>query len=423
MIRRISRLFYGTTEICISGSNAERFLNLCQFQEIPLRNIKREGSRYRADMLAKDYFRLRPVIKKTGICPKITKRSGLPFYLKKRRKRKILLLCALLFAGMLYYLSGFLWRIEFDGCYYHTKEQLREFLREEGIMEGIRKNKADCTEIEERIRSEFTDIGWVSAELSGTVMKIHIKETRMPSMNSDQVIDGLGNAWEEETGHIVAAADGIVAEITVKSGMANVRAGDVVKAGDILISGVLDITGDDGSITARHAVLADGVVRLKCVEEYSRSVPMTYEQKVYTGRSRQGIVLEILGRKIFSYNPSKSYQNCDIITEMGQYCIGENFYLPVVCAKTTFAEYELTQAERTREEAELAADQLLLRYLEEKKEGGSVILDKQLTPRFTKTQCVLEGWLVFNESAWEYRSITSDEWRLDYGNEYNTEND
>lgn len=423
MIRRIRRFFYGTTRIRISGSNAERFLNLCQFQDVLLWDIKREGSRYCADMLAKDFFRLRPIIKKTGICPKITKRCGLPFYLKKRRKKKILLVCALLFAGMIYYLSGFLWRIEFDGCYYHTQEQLREFLREEGIMEGIRKNQADCTEIEERIRSKFTDIGWVSAELSGTVMKIHIKETRMPSMNTDQVVDGLGNAWEEETGHIVAAADGIVTEITVKSGTANVRTGDVVKKGDILIDGVLDITGDDGSIVARHAVLADGTVRLKCVEEYKQSVPMTYEEKVYTGRSRQGITLEILGRKIFSYNPSNSYQNCDIITEMGQYCIGENFYLPVVCAKTTLKEYTLAEVVRTKEEAELYADQLLLRYLKEKKESGAVILDKQLTPRFTNTQCVLEGWLIFNESAWEYRSITSDEWRLDSGNEHNTDND
>ncbi len=422
MTRRLTRFFNGTVDICISGSNAERFLNLCQYQEIPLHDIRREGSRYRACLSAGDYFRLRPVIKKTGICPRITKRSGLPFCLKRNRKRKILYFCALMFAGMIYYLSGFLWRIEFDGCYYHTVEQLREFLRQEGIMEGIRKNQTDCSAIEESIRSRYTDIGWVSVELAGTVMKIHIKETRMPSMNADRVVDGYGNEWEEDTGHIVAARDGVVTEITVKSGMAKVRAGDVVKAGDILIDGVLEITGDDGSVIARHPVLADGDVRLKCVETYKQAVPMTYEEKVYTGRSRKGIELEILGKKIFSFNPSNSYQNSDIITEMGQYCIGENFYLPLVCARTTVREYTLNTAVRTKKEAELAANELLLRYLQERKQGGAVILEKRLAPRFTKTQCVLEGLLVFNESAWEYRRIKSDEWRTDNGDEHNTDN-
>ena len=421
MTRKLSCYFGGVARICISGSNAERFINLCQFQEIPLKDIERDGCRYHATLPAKDYFRLRPVIKKTGICPKITKRAGLPFFLKKNRKRKVLILCALLFVGMVYYLSGFLWRIEFDGCHYHTKEQLREFLREIGIAEGVRKDAADCTAIEESIRSRFTDIGWVSAELTGTVMKIHIQETRMPSLEAERVVDGLGNAWGEETGHIVAARDGIVAELTVKSGTAMVRPGDVVKKGDILIGGVIDVVGDDGGVVAKHAVLAAGNVRLKCVENYKETVPLNYEEKVYTGHDRKGIVLEIFGRKIFSYNSGNSYQNCDIITEMGQYCIGENFYLPLLCRKTTVREYTLVPAVRTKEEAELAARQLLVRYLEEKKRGGAVILEKKVAARFTKTKCVFEGQLIFNESAWEYRRIKTEEWRFDNRDEYNTD--
>jgi len=420
--KSLNRFFGGTVQICISGSNAERFINLCQFQEIPLKEIKKDGSRYQAELPAKDYFRLRPVIKKTGICPRITKREGLPFFLKRNRKRKVLLFCAILFAGMIYYLSGFLWRIEFDGCFYHTREQLRDFLQEEGIAAGIRKDAADCTAIEECIRSRFTDIGWVSAELTGTVMKIHIKETHMPSLDADRVVDGLGNAWDEKTGHIVAACDGVVAELTVKSGTALVRPGDVVKKGDILISGVLNVIGDDGGIVAKHAVLAAGSVRLKCVENYRESVPLNYQEKIYTGRSKKGFVLEMFGKKIFSYNSGNPYQNCDIITEMGQYCIGKNFYLPLLCEKRTAKEYTLADAVRTKEEAELCARQLLVRYLEEKKLCGAVILDKELAARFTKTKCVLEGRLIFNESAWEYRRIKPEEWRSYNEDGNNTEN-
>ncbi|MDE7326439.1 MAG: sporulation protein YqfD, partial [Lachnospiraceae bacterium] len=97
------------------------------------------------------------------------------------------------------------------------------------------------------------------------------------------------------------------------------------------------------------------------------------------------------------------------------------FYLPLVLIKTTLREYTLIPSVRTKEEAELAARQLLVRYLEEKKRGGAVILEKQVAARFTKTKCVFEGQLIFNESAWEYRRIKQEEWRFDSEDEYNTD--
>ena len=141
LLNRLNRYCRGYIKIKITGSNAERFINLCQYQELRMETICREGCNYTAVMPAGDYFRLRPIIRKTGICPKIEEKQGLPFLLRKNRKRKVLLLCALLFAGLLYYLSGFLWRIEYEGCYYHTKEQIQSFLEECGIYEGVRKRE------------------------------------------------------------------------------------------------------------------------------------------------------------------------------------------------------------------------------------------------------------------------------------------
>ncbi len=163
-------------------------------------------------------------------------------------------------------------------------------------------------------------------------------------------------------------------------------------------------------------------MRLKCVEDYRGSVPLNYQEKIYTGRSKTGFVLEIFGKKIFSYSSGNLYQNCDIITEIGQYCIGKNFYLPLLCERRTVREYTLADAVRTKEEAELCARQLLVRYLEEKKLCGAVILDKELAARFTKTKCILEGRLIFNESAWEYRRIKPEEWRFQSEDGNSTEN-
>lgn len=421
LLQRLLCYLKGYLRIRIAGSNAERFFNLCRYQDILLWEICREGAGYTAMVAAKDYFRLRPIIKKTGVRPVIICKKGFPFFLKRNRKRKILFFCALCFAGLLYYLSGFLWRIEYTGCYFHTEEQLRDFLEEQGIFEGVRKKYADCTEIEEWIRSEFTDIGWVSAEIKGTVMKISIQETRMPELSNEVVSDGMGEIWEEEYGHIAAAKDGIVTEITVVRGKAMVRPGDVVKAGDILISGVITVTGDNETIVDRYPVLAEGFVTMKTTENYEDSFSMDYIKKVYTGREKKGIRIETAGRKIFSYTPSNSYRECDIINEMSQYCIGEDFYLPVKAWVTTIREYKEESAVYTEEEARILADEHLLRYLNGKKAMGAVILETRLQTEVSAGRCRTAGILLLSESAWQYRSIIPDEWRLEGGDEHNTD--
>ena len=421
LLNRMNRYRRGYIKIRITGSNAERFLNLCQHQELRMDRICREGCNYTAVMPADDYFRLRPVIRKTGIRPEISEKRGLPFLLRKNRKRKVLLLCAVLFAGLLYYLSGFLWRIEYEGCYYHTKEQLQSFLEECGIYEGVRKREASCPEIEEKIRSRFTDIGWVSAEISGTVMKIRIKETKMPKLNADKAADGFGEIWQEETGHIVAASDGIVMEISVASGSAQVRAGDVVRRGQILISGVLDVFGDNETLVERRPVLAQGSVVLKTTENYDDRFPLDYEKRVYSGRKKTGLRLELAGIKIFSYSPSNSYPECDIISEMEQYCIGDSFFLPFKAWKTTVREYYMEPAVYSEEEARIAANERLIRYLTERKEGGATLLSSEVSTELEKNACHTSGLLIFQESAWKYRTVNPDEWRLEEGNEHYTE--
>lgn len=414
-LQRILRYFSGYLLILVSGSNAERFFNMCCFHDIHLYELKRQGSSYHAEIKAADYFRLRPVIKKTGICPVILSKKGFPFFLRRNRKRKILFFCAFCFAAGIYYLSGFLWRIEYQGCYYHTKEELQSFLRDNGLYEGVRRSKADCTEVEEAIRSRYPDIGWVSAEIRGTVMKISIQETKMPSLSAETASDGYGEVWTEETGHIKAARDGIVSELTVISGTAMVKTGDVVRKGDILISGIITIIGDDGTAVNRYPVLAKGNISLKTTERYEDIFSLEYEKRVYTGREKKGFSLRLFGTKIFSYMPSNSYKDCDIINEMGQYCIGKDFYLPIWMSSVKIREYHWEPAVYLPEEARLLAEDRTRQYLTERKAQGAVILEAELTTELLADSCSTTGTLVLLEPAWQYQTIIPDEWRLEGG--------
>ncbi|MBQ9120045.1 MAG: sporulation protein YqfD [Lachnospiraceae bacterium] len=423
VLNRLLSSMRGYVEFRLDGSNAERFLNLCRNHGIMLYDIERCGAVYEAKTEAASYFALRPIIKKTGMCPQIVGKYGFPFFLRRNRKRKILLAVAILFITLLFYLSGFLWRIEYEGCYYHTREQLSAFLTELGVREGMKKRQADASGIEEAIRSRFTDIGWVSVEIIGTKMSIRINETRMPTLVTEQAYSGIGELWEAEEGHIVAASDGIVSEIIALKGIPMVKAGDIVRKGDVLISGVITVAGDDGMAVNRYPVLAKGEITLKTVKEYRDDFAMQYQKKIYTGKEKKGYQLQAFGRKIFSYTPSNSYKECDIINEISQYCLWDDFYLPLTKKEQLFREYRYEAAVYTKEEAKLLADEHLLRYLEEQKKLGAVILASEVETQFTGKRCVTTGEIQLLETAWQYQAIIPDEWRLENGNEYNTNND
>ncbi len=102
----------------------------------------------------------------------------------------------------------------------------------------MRKSRISCTELEKRIRNAFPEISWVSAELTGTRLTIHLREN-----------DGILKAeTEPETPcELTAGTDGTVTRIIVRNGKARVKVGDTVKTGDVLVSG-----NSRSTMTRRH---------------------------------------------------------------------------------------------------------------------------------------------------------------------------
>ena len=120
----------GYVRIRVSGLSVERFLNLCGHKNILLWNVVR-GERYWEMCISISAFRrIRPIVRKTGTRVVITERCGLPFFVKKMNGKKVFLF-GLIFTIFFWYASGnFVWRIEFEGNYKITQEQLMDFLDE-----------------------------------------------------------------------------------------------------------------------------------------------------------------------------------------------------------------------------------------------------------------------------------------------------
>ena len=82
----------GCLRVRITGDSCERFLNLCVNHEIPFCRICRDQDGYTAIMMAGDFLKIKRLVKKSGVHIRIVQKSGMPFFLKQHRKRKLLLL-------------------------------------------------------------------------------------------------------------------------------------------------------------------------------------------------------------------------------------------------------------------------------------------------------------------------------------------
>ena len=238
------------------------------------------------------------------------------------------------------YLSGAVFEVrvsdDFEGG--DTALILKE-LDKAGLRPGARWRHLDLDKVENHLLSSSLSVGWVNVYRRGNVAYVSLVD-RENSSNS--------NISTEEYGNIVATCDGVIEEITVKRGVAKVSPGDVVKKGDLLISGIKD---GGGICKAEGTVIGRVTDRL--------SVTVGREEKVKTPREKQQIrkSVEILG---FNINIFKNYGNlesdCDIIEEKRMIKLFGEYSLPIFVVSEYAESYTVVVEEYTEaEQIELAS--------------------------------------------------------------------
>ena len=134
--------------------------------------------------------------------------------------------------------------------------------------------------------------------------------------------------------NIVADRDGVIEEIVVEEGVAVVSVGDVVRKGDVLISGIIE--NDTGVAFCS----AKGSVRAQSAMTVSVEVPRTDTKKRYKNTTISEIDLNIFKKSI---NIFKNYGNpkCeyDIIYDVREYTLFGQYRLPISCRYTYLMEY------------------------------------------------------------------------------------
>lgn len=86
------------------------------------------------------------------------------FFMFRYRKHYSFVAGMLLAASLLQIMSMFVWEIEVDGNSYYTDNVIVSYLQGNDVYVGCRMSKVMCDSLEQKIRKDFDDITWVSAE-------------------------------------------------------------------------------------------------------------------------------------------------------------------------------------------------------------------------------------------------------------------
>ncbi len=258
MLLKIIRLIRGYIVFSISGPYPERFLNILSRGGIRHWDfIPYEGG-YEGKMFLRDYLRIRPAARFAKVRLRSKRRVGLPFFIKKYRRRKGLLVGAVLAVIILSVMSNFVWDIKVVGAEGLSMSKINSVFDECGFKVGMLKSNLNTQSLERQIQLRLPEVRWLSINAINNVATVEIK----------QLAERPKNKTKTYPCNIKAKRDGVITDIVVSNGTAEVKRGSAVAKNQLLVNSVVIIGEKQRYVHSEAEVMAD--VR----EEYEDKIPI-----------------------------------------------------------------------------------------------------------------------------------------------------
>lgn len=327
-------------------------MNMAAFRGVSLWDVTRMGAAMEMKAASDSLEILEACGEKTGCAIEVLGWGGLPVFLRRLGRRQVWTAGLLCFVCGLYLLSSFVWTVEAEGNERLRQEDILAACRDMGLRPGAWKRQVDTRGVTEGLLAEFSDISWVSVGIKGTDATIRLAET----IEQAEPVD------RETPCNMVAAADGVILQITAEQGTPLVSAGDVVKKGDVLISSEL-LIGLEGEEQHTAYTAAEGAVTARIWKRLTEEMPLRYEEKRYSGVEKENRSILFSERELDILHPdSGKVWEKELLTER-PLALGD-FQLPLRLRKERWKAYETVRKERTVEEAKRLLEENLRKKTE-----------------------------------------------------------
>ena len=167
----------------------------------------------------------------------------LPFVKRTARRHAAFCVGCLLGVLLLCGSRAFIWEVRFVGTVPTDRDALLCGLEEAGLSEGMPVFGFDGDAIAASFLQRHEEISWITVRRTGVVAEVELRP-RTGSPITAVPEDGNGYV------NLVSDCDAVITEITVRQGRAAVKVGDTVRAGELLISGLMDTYDGVRGVTA-----------------------------------------------------------------------------------------------------------------------------------------------------------------------------
>ena len=316
----------GSYAIELIGASVERCFSRWAGSGIPFWEITRSSEiSARCRLRCADLYSAQDLAERSQCELKILSEHGLPQLLRRLRARPILCFGTLLAVLAAFYFNRFVWFVQVNGNERVPEAVIRNVLFQEGVRFGASGEQLDCEFLKNRLLLNIPELRWLAVNREGGVVRVSVAEREKEEKQEETV--GICD--------LAATRSGIIRELHVINGFAQVECGDAVSAGDILISGVMEWP------THIQATHAEGEVYAETFRDFSLSIPDQSVQKRYTGRTETCVDLIFQRKRInLSGNSGIFGIMCDTMIEIEQIVLPGGYELPVSIEKRTLLEYE-----------------------------------------------------------------------------------
>lgn len=381
---RIDYYALGYKKICVAECDRARAINVLVKRGLSCK-MKTDGSFFVSLLNAKKYENALGGVEHTvsDIC-------GLPAFFLKYRKRYGVIVGFLIAFVYILLSSSFIWDIRIEGNEELSDMKIEEELLREGFAVGGRWRASRLSEIETAVLSASSDIGWININRRGCVAYVTVKEKKTEN----------GTASPQSYSNVVAKEDCVISEITVKRGIACVKVGDTVRAGQLLISGVIPAELGGGFVHAEGEVF--GAVN----EKIELTVPCTESKNELSETEVSGVYVKFFN---FSLKLFKKYrknsESCVIIEDVKECVLFGKYRIPFGI-RTEYVGYtsEKSKVYTEKEMTEIAAERM--RALSCVRFSGCDILKLKTSGEFSSEGYKITTFATVQKSVGEERAFS-----------------
>lgn len=298
----------------------------------------------------RDISAVRRCAKKTMCNLEICEISGLLPHLRAMGLRLLYppVLCSLLL--LIFWFQGHIWFFSISGNETIPTEKILWVLEENGIHFWTNTADLDMNTVKNHVLKSLPELSWITINTEGGLAEVIVRErSEPPELHQDFA-----------PANVLAKKSGVISAVEITGGTPQVKTGDIVLAGDLLISGVSDL---DRTVFMTRA---EGEIYATTWNHFHVILPKQVTKKVYTGQETAQYSLTIGKKTINFYKTSGiSYSNYDKITERTDITLPGGYTFPLCITKNICREYKPADVSIDAEEAQrfmaqTAAKQLLL---------------------------------------------------------------